>query len=189
MIQKTKEDWERFKFPTIANPRIDPEEIESAKAELGSITFAQEYEAEFVNETTQIFKADWFKYYKPGVRSCKIGNDEFLMDDMHKFATVDLAVPQQKILLTIQSPTSFAHDSATNNLFVTDMFRDRLQAPDIIQLLKKYFMTMNYLEVGIERAGYQLAIVQFAQREGIVVKELKSEIKIKVKSYAIVCKV
>tara|TARA_A100001388_G_scaffold265694_1_gene238112 strand:- start:9088 stop:10389 length:1302 start_codon:yes stop_codon:yes gene_type:complete len=171
---ENKEDWERFKFPTIANPRIDPEEIESAKAELGSITFAQEYEAEFVNETTQIFKADWFKYYKPGVRSCKIGNDEFLMDDMHKFATVDLAV-STKDSADYTVITSFAHDSATNNLFVTDMFRDRLQAPDIIPTLKKIFYDNELSWVGIERAGYQLAIVQFAQREGIVVKELKAD--------------
>ena len=29
--------------------------------------------------------------------------------------------------------------------------------------------------VGIERAGYQLALVQFARREGLVIKELRAD--------------
>ena len=57
------DDWVRFTYPTHTNPIIDHKELESAKQEIGSFLFAQEYEAQFIEATGGLFKADWFEHY------------------------------------------------------------------------------------------------------------------------------
>ena len=169
-----REDWSKFKFSTVDNPEIDPEELESAKREIGSLTFAQEYEAEFVNEGTQLFKQEWFRYYQPAVRGAKLDGVLYEFDNMSRFATVDLATStKQTADYTVF--TAFAHDTSENKLFVTDMLRKRMEAPDIIPAMKKFYKKNNLDWIGIEKAGFQLSIVQFARREGIQVRELRAD--------------
>lgn len=169
-----REDWAKFKFSTVDNPAIDPEELESAKREIGSLTFAQEYEAEFVNEGTQLFKQDWFRYYQPAVRGAKIDGYLYEFDEMPKFATVDLATStKQTADYTVF--TAFAQDPGENKLFVIDMLRKRMEAPDIIPAMKQFYKKNNLDWIGVERAGFQLSIIQFARREGLQVRELKAD--------------
>ena len=169
-----RKDWSKFKFSTVDNPEIDPEELESAKREIGSLTFAQEYEAEFVNEGTQLFKQEWFRYYQPAVRGAKLDGVLYEFDNMSRFATVDLATStKQTADYTVF--TAFAHDTSENKLFVTDMLRKRMEAPDIIPAMKKFYKKNNLDWIGIEKAGFQLSIVQFARREGIQVRELRAD--------------
>ena len=169
-----REDWARFRFSTVDNPAIDPEELESAKREIGSLTFAQEYEAEFVNEGTQLFRQDWFRYYQPAVRGAKLDGLVYEFDNMSKFATVDLATStKQTADYTVF--TAFAHDTSENKLFVIDMLRKRMEAPDIIPAMKKFYKKNNLEWIGVEKAGFQLSIVQFARREGLQVRELKAD--------------
>jgi predicted phage terminase large subunit-like protein len=169
-----REDWSKFKFSTVDNPEIDPEELESAKREIGSLTFAQEYEAEFVNEGTQLFKQEWFRYYQPAVRGAKLDGILYEFDNMSRFATVDLATStKQTADYTVF--TAFAHDTSENKLFVTDMLRKRMEAPDIIPSMKKFYKKNNLDWIGIEKAGFQLSIIQFARREGIQVRELRAD--------------
>lgn len=49
-------EWASWQMPTIANPHIAPAEIESARAELPTLVFAQEYEAAFVADGTGVFR-------------------------------------------------------------------------------------------------------------------------------------
>ena len=56
-----------------------------------------------------------------------------------------------------------------------DMLRQRLEAPDIVPAIKKMIGVHNLEWVGIEKTGYQLAIVQFARREGLRIKELRAD--------------
>ena len=169
-----REDWAKFKFSTVDNPAIDPEELESAKREIGSLTFAQEYEAEFVNEGTQLFKQEWFRYYQPAVRGAKIDGILYEFDNMPKYATVDLATStKQTADYTVF--TAFAHDTSENKLFIIDMLRKRMEAPDIIPAMKKFYKKNNLDWIGVEKAGFQLSIVQFARREGLNVRELRAD--------------
>ena len=153
-----REDWARFKFSTVDNPAIDPEELESAKREIGSLTFAQEYEAEFVNEGTQLFKQEWFRYYQPAVRGAKIDGILYEFDNMPKYATVDLATStKQTADYTVF--TAFAHDTSENKLFVIDMLRKRMEAPDIIPAMKKFYKKNNLDWIGVEKAGFDAILV------------------------------
>lgn len=55
-----KPGWARWQAPTADNPLIPPEEIEAARADLGSLQFAQEYLAQFVTAGAGMFRREWF---------------------------------------------------------------------------------------------------------------------------------
>lgn len=48
-------DWTSWQLPTTANPYIDPLEVEEARAQLDSLSFRQEYLAEFVSAADRPF--------------------------------------------------------------------------------------------------------------------------------------
>tara|TARA_B100000287_G_scaffold421285_1_gene461769 strand:- start:4364 stop:5620 length:1257 start_codon:yes stop_codon:yes gene_type:complete len=169
-----REDWAKFKFPTVSNPIIDPLEVESAREELGELTFSQEYLAEFISESSQMFKAGWFKYYKKGVGRIKVDKEWIDEKDLVKFATVDLATSTKETAdYTVISVVGYHEES--DRMFLLDLFRDRLEAPDIIPQIKRKCQLHNLEWVGIERAGFQLALVQFARKEGLPIKELRAD--------------
>lgn len=49
-------EWRSFKFPTAANPFIPASEIEAARHGVPELTFQQEYLADFVDDTTGVFR-------------------------------------------------------------------------------------------------------------------------------------
>jgi hypothetical protein len=49
-------DWASWQFPTVANPYISPDEVESARQELPELTFKQEYLAEFLQSEGAVFR-------------------------------------------------------------------------------------------------------------------------------------
>jgi hypothetical protein len=57
--------YESWKFPTSSNPYIHPDEIEEAKRTLPMDIFRQEYLAEFLEDSSGVFR---------GVRKCAIGS-------------------------------------------------------------------------------------------------------------------
>tara|TARA_B100000683_G_scaffold271521_1_gene312792 strand:+ start:298 stop:1560 length:1263 start_codon:yes stop_codon:yes gene_type:complete len=171
---KTAEDWERFQFPSTANPIVEESEVEAAKTEIGSLVFAQEYLAEFISEGSQMFKQDWFKYYHEGVGQIKCDGEVYDLNDLVKFGSVDLATSTKESAdFTVIG--SFGLHQPTKKLFVLDMHIERMEAPDIIPAIKKAVIKNNLEWVGIEKAGFQLALVQFARREGLPVLELKAD--------------
>ena len=58
-----KDEWERWVYPSQANPIIDIKELEIAKQEIGSYLFSQEYDAQFVELTGGLLKREWFQFY------------------------------------------------------------------------------------------------------------------------------
>lgn len=56
-------DWASWQLPTVANPFINPSEVEAARKELPNAAFRQEYLAEFVTEFGAVFKQG--VYYEP----------------------------------------------------------------------------------------------------------------------------
>lgn len=82
-----EDDWESFQFTTLQGGNVSPEEIESARRDLDSKTFEQEYEAAFVNYAGVIF----YNY-----------------DDQQNLKAYDqtLITPQTPLLLSIDFNTS-----------------------------------------------------------------------------------
>jgi len=49
-------EWESFNYPSVANPYVSPDEIESARKTTVSRSFRQEYLAEFVEDAGSVFR-------------------------------------------------------------------------------------------------------------------------------------
>ena len=180
------DDWVRFTYPTITNPIIDPAELEMAKQEIGSFLYAQEYEAQFIEASGGLFKADWFDHYKIeeriGIDEEKNENTEIIykykdkecrLEDCRRYATVDLATStKQTADFTVITSVAITPEG---KILILDIDRRRLEAPDLLPLLQRKVEQFDLAYVGIERAGYQLAFIQMAKREGLVVKSLKAD--------------
>ena len=180
------DDWVRFTYPTITNPIIDPAELKMAKQEIGSFLYAQEYEAQFIEASGGLFKADWFDHYKIeeriGIDEEKNENTEIIykykdkecrLEDCRRYATVDLATStKQTADFTVITSVAITPEG---KILILDIDRRRLEAPDLLPLLQRKVEQFDLAYVGIERAGYQLAFIQMAKREGLVVKSLKAD--------------
>tara|TARA_Y100000389_G_scaffold197563_1_gene232403 strand:- start:9180 stop:10412 length:1233 start_codon:yes stop_codon:yes gene_type:complete len=172
------DNWERFQFATTDNPMIDPEEVESARKEVGSIVFAQEYLAEFVDAGQGMLKPEWINYFamvpdEAGNLKCIVEGSEYYLSALEKFGIVDLATTTNKNS-DFTVITSFAR-TPDNKLLIIDMTRAKLEGPDIIPAIKRAMDKNKLKYVGIERQGFQTAIIQMAQRAGIRVKDLKTD--------------
>ena len=172
------ENWARFRFATTDNPAIDPEEVEAARTEVGSIVFAQEYLAEFVDAGQGMLKPEWLRYFalipdNNGRLKCHVDGSEYYLDALDKYGVVDLATTKNKDS-DYTVITSFAR-TPDNRLLVIDMLRSKMEGPDIIPAIKRAIDKNKLQYVGIERQGFQTTIIQMAQRSGIRVKNLKTD--------------
>ena len=168
-----KDEWERFQFATFDNPNIDKEEVEQAKDEVGSIVFAQEYLAEFVDAGQGILKPEWLRYFKEKSGSYFVPGETVTLRDCTRFCTVDLATSiKEGADYTVIS--CFAV-TPKGKILVLDVLRERMEAPDIIPRIRQKMAEYDLQWVGMERAGFQLSLIQFAKRDGLAVKELRAD--------------
>lgn len=185
------ENWERFTYPTISNPIIDSEELEFAKKEIGSFLYSQEYEAQFIEATGGLFKADWFKFYSVEQFGKKVkyrlSKDRTVkLKDCRRVATVDLATStKQTADYTVITSVAI---TPNNELIILDIDQQRLEAPDIIPLLEQKVEQYDLQYIGIEKAGYQLAFIQMAKRQGLNIRELKADRDKVSRAYPLVAK-
>ncbi len=185
------ENWERFTYPTISNPIIDPEELEHAKKEIGSFLYSQEYEAQFIEATGGLFKADWFKFYSVEQFGKKIkyrlSKDRTVkLKDCRRVATVDLATStKQTADYTVITSVAI---TPNNEMIVLDIDQQRLEAPDIIPLLERKVEQYDLQYIGVEKAGYQLAFIQMAKRQGLNIRELRADRDKVSRAYPLVAK-
>lgn len=59
--QQGDRGWKSWRFATVANPHLDPEEIEDAKGELPELAFRQEYLGEAVEDGSNPFGLEFIK--------------------------------------------------------------------------------------------------------------------------------
>jgi predicted phage terminase large subunit-like protein len=163
-------NWERFQYSTYDNPAIDPEEIDSAKDEVGSIVFAQEYLAEFVDAGQGMLKPDWMQYFQVQDRMYKGGGSQWQPEEMVHFGAADLAVTtntQSDYTVVI----SYAM-SPDMKLYVEDMQRIKIEGPDIIPMINNMYKKYRWAYVCMEKQGFTKTFIQEAQRRGMRVREM-----------------
>jgi len=163
-------NWERFQYSTYDNPAIDPEEIDSAKDEVGSIVFAQEYLAEFVDAGQGMLKPEWMEYFQVQDRMYKGGGAQWQPEEMVHFGAADLAVTtstQSDYTVVI----SYAM-SPDMKLFVEDMQRIKIEGPDIIPMINNMYKKYRWAYVCMEKQGFTKTFIQEAQRQGMRVREM-----------------
>ena len=170
----TAENWERFRFSTYDNPRIDPDEVDQAKKEVGSIVFAQEYMAEFVEAGQGMIKPEWMKYWNYDE------NADFILDGEvyhKKDCTIFLATDIATSVAEDADYTAIIAFALTkdNKLVVIDCLREKYEGPDILGAIKRMIDKHQAGWVTMERQGFQLSLIQMAKRQGMRVKEVKPD--------------
>lgn len=180
------DDWETWQLPTTTNPFVPISELEIAKKEIGSFLYSQEYEAQFVEATGGIIKPQWFAHYKRiikqeydqkgyqiNVEYYQLGERLLKADDLSIFTTVDLATSTNEnadytVIMTCGK-------TEEDDLLVLDVVRQRIEAPDIVPALQNNLQNYQPAFIAIERAGFQLSLIQIAMRSGLPVRELKAD--------------
>lgn len=184
---ENNEEWERWQFSSYDNPMIDKKELATAKKEIGSFLFSQEYEAEFVEQSGGLFKSEWLKYYTK--ETITEFNENGNYEDYIYIKTAESSVRQKdlKIMTTVDLATSTKESAdytvvttigvdKNNNIYVLDVIRNRIEAPDVVKLLEQVYEKWNPLFIGVERAGFQLALIQIIRRQtGLPIVELKAD--------------
>tara|TARA_R110002020_G_scaffold357473_1_gene569853 strand:+ start:70 stop:1299 length:1230 start_codon:yes stop_codon:yes gene_type:complete len=172
---KRRDEWTIHHYPTESNPNIKPEELFQAREELGSLVYAQEFLAEFT-EVGHMFKREWFAYY-----DVIAGEDpEYVFDDeivkhseLSIFGTMDTALSIKEtadysVIMAVGSTPS-------GKLLVLDIFRDRLEAPELLPKIESMINKWNMAWLGVEDASFGLGIIQMARRQGLPIRNLKAD--------------
>jgi len=184
---ENNEEWERWQFSSYDNPMIDRKELATAKKEIGSFLFSQEYEAEFVEQSGGLFKSEWLKYYTK--ETITEFNENGNYEDYIYIKTAESSVRQKdlKIMTTVDLATSTKESAdytvvttigvdKNNNIYVLDVIRNRIEAPDVVKLLEQVYDKWNPRFIGVDRAGFQLALIQIIRRQtGLPIVELKAD--------------
>lgn len=91
-------DWACWRLPTVSNPYIDPQEVEDARQDLPERAYAQEYQAEFLEDGGAVFRYVDAAITEGVLRdraepyhSYAIGWDPAKADDFTVLTVVDLA--------------------------------------------------------------------------------------------------
>ena len=169
------EGWARWQRPTSDNPIIPRKELEAARRDMGELQFAQEHLAQFVTAGAGMFKPEWVER-----RYDLVGDDYRLpsgtlvaFDKLRRFATVDLAVSTRTT--ADYSVVAVFGLTPDNVLLLLDLRRARLEGPDLVPWMEEACVRWNLPALWVEKTGFQLALIQEAQRAGLPVRELRPD--------------
>ncbi len=172
----SREGWARWQRPSSDNPIMDAAEMAAARRDVGSHMFTQEYEAQFLSASGGLFKAAWFEHrYDPqGEAHYQLeGGPVVHRDALARFATVDLAASLRSHAdYSVLMVFGRARDG---RLLLLDVDRARREGPDLVPAMLRAQRRWSLSSVWIEKAGFQLAIVQEARRAGVHVRELTAK--------------
>lgn len=170
--------WRSWRRPSSAAPWMTPEELADARADLGSLLYAQEYEAEFILLAGGIFQEPWFRSYV-----FTAGGAEVVLDadtpirvptrTLIRFATVDLATSTKTAAdYTVMATWGL---TPTRQLVLLDLWREHLEGPDILPRMRATWLHHRHAYVLVESTAYQLSMVQTLRRSGLPVREFRAE--------------
>ncbi len=152
--------------------------LETTKAELGSALWAALYQGSPSPLGGGMFKADWVRYFEqpaPGLLVYEFQGFHRRLDasTLHRFLVCDLAT-------STRTSADFTVIQAwavgpMGELLLLDQHRARMEGPDIVPALRAMADKHRVSSVWIEKAGFQLSLIQQARREGLPVRELRPD--------------
>ena len=148
-MEDTFSTWKSFHFSSYDNPHIKKSEIDSAREQLPSLVFAQEYLAEYVSRDSAKVKREWLK-----IDNSKICRDYYI--------GVDLAISQRETA----DYTAIVVVGITENdeIVVVDAIRGRWTFVDISNKIIKMYEKWNPRIVAVESNQAQAWMVQELKR-------------------------
>jgi phage terminase large subunit-like protein len=147
--------FESWHFTSYDNPKLDPEEIESAKLSMSSFAFRQEFMASFEAGGSAVFQEDWviFDTEEP------VDGEYYISVDLAGFANIEKAITskQKKLDTTAISVVKAGPDG----WWVDEIIYGRW---DVKKTAEKIFQAVAYYEpiaVGIEKGALKNAVYPY----------------------------
>lgn len=176
-------EWSRFTAPTSANAMIDPEEIEEARQTLHPLIFQQEYLAEFIVDTGDVFKKEWICYFDLPEDTLPEGAMDLIVLKDHKgnqrialrgegtwFVTADLATSLEET--ADWTVIGVWQHTRAGDLLLHYVERVRIEGPDISTRIGEIMEYFGCQFAGVEETGHK-TVVQQMIRDGIPVYPFK----------------
>jgi len=170
------EGWARWQVPSVDNPYLPDDDVERARAEMSSLVFSQEYEADFVSYGSGMFHADWMRHYFTRVsgedRAFVLGDEPVLEQTLRNFHTVDLAWSiAERADYTVISSWGV---TPKRQLLLLDVVRGHFEGPDIVPRMRAAHERYGGHLV-VEKATRQMSIIAEAERSGLPVRVVRAE--------------
>jgi predicted phage terminase large subunit-like protein len=173
LIQRHKDDpdWEYFHFPSVANPFLDPNEVEMSKKTMSSGVFRQEYLASFESGGSESFKEDWFQFveeepYETNAKGEKvvIPGDWYVVVDLAGFADVQSArgYRQKRLDYTAIAVVKILEDE---RWYVRDLYLGRWGVQETAKRIIDAVDSCKTLNLGIEKGALYQAVAPALQHE------------------------
>jgi len=150
--------------------RYPLERLEAIRRTLGAHWWSALYQQRPSPQEGGLFQRDWFRYWRAADEAYRLDDRLVPIEACFRFATVDLAVSERE-----QADYTVAavwDCTSAGDLVLLDLLRERLSAPRLMAALKRLAAKWRPDFLGVEKTGFQLAIVQQLRRDGATVKPL-----------------
>lgn len=150
-------------------------ELQDYRKDLGTIDFNCLYQGDPSGVEGAIIKRAWFKYFKLvdgylHIHDPVLPIEIIPLSSLRLFQAVD---PAASIRTTADYfAIATVGVDKRGRFFVLDMIRKRLQGPDQPALMRNAYDQWHPYAQGVEKVGYQLTLVQYANELGLPIKEL-----------------
>jgi predicted phage terminase large subunit-like protein len=158
--------------------RFPVEWLRKKERNVGPMVWGSLYQGRPVPTSGAVFKKDWLRYYTRGDRMATVPErGTCAVEDLERFATVDLAASKKKTADYTVIAT-WGYHRRWHVLLLLDLVRKRLNGDEIIPELKNAVAGQKLPVVYAEREGAFLAeklgdVLKEAARQGVPVVELK----------------
>jgi predicted phage terminase large subunit-like protein len=150
--------------------RYPTQALEEIRRSIGAYWWSAQYQQHPSPAGGGVFQRDWFRTYTTSPTEYELLYATIPMASCRVFTTVDLAVSTStRADYTVIATWAVTPDS---DLLLIDLDRRRLEAPDILPALQHAYDVHRPAYIGVERAGFQLGIIQEANRAGLPIREI-----------------
>lgn len=186
----TDEEWEEIRIPALAEEgdvlgrqpgealwpeRYPVARLDQIRRAVGPYDWSALYQQRPTPAEGGLFRRGWFRYWRTEGEAQtwqeETGRRWTHAENLTRFATVDLAA-STKESADYTVIAVWAWDAAQDRLLLFDVIRERIEAPDLVPRFRQVVGRWDLASIHVERAGFQLAIVQEARRAGLPVMEL-----------------
>lgn len=189
-VKSTTLGWKdprSVKGELLQEARIGRDEVESLKKTLGPYGASGQLQQEPAPAEGGIIKREWIRHYERDgdhISFTDITSGipyRFPIEGCMRFATVDLAVSKKDLDKADPDYTVIASWCVQQShrgpvLFLLDLFRERIEGPDIEKKIEEAHDKWKFAIVGVETVGFQLIIAQGLLRKNIPVREMSSSL-------------